>query len=130
MGEGGGIGVVEFREGRLRAAAEPVAHLVTRTPRGGPHVLAGAVHLPQGRTVSVLVGTPPRLLGRVSRTAGGEGLEFLRVPVELPPGAGDIVLLAEGGAATPEGAPAGTPFVVCPPFALWPALPPPRVGPP
>jgi hypothetical protein len=75
MGEGAGIDVADFERGGVRAWARREAHLVARVPRAGVHVIAGAVILRPGDAVSVLLGSPPRLLGRVVRSGPNEGPE-------------------------------------------------------
>jgi hypothetical protein len=119
VGEGGGVDVAAFGGGGVRAWAQREAHLVALVPRAGPHVIAGAVILRPGDTVSVLLGSPPRLLGRVARSGPGEGPEFFRLHAPLPEGTNDVLLLSElPNREVREGAvPAA--FLVPLPVALW-----------
>jgi hypothetical protein len=95
VSEGGGIEVAEFRAGRVLAWAQREAHLVVRTPRAGPYLLAGAAILRPGDAVAVLRGSPPRLVDRVTRTGREEGPEFFRLHLDLPAGPSDLLLLSE-----------------------------------
>jgi hypothetical protein len=95
VGEGGGVDVAAFEGGGVRAWAQREAHLAARVPRAGDHVIAGAVVLRAGDAVSVLVGSPPRLVGRVARSGPSEGLEFFKLHVHFPEGTSNVLLLSE-----------------------------------
>ena len=95
VGEGSGVDVAAFERGGVRAWAQREAHLAARVPRAGDHVIAGAVILRPGDAVSVLVGSPPRLVGRVARSGPSEGPEFFRVHVHFPEGTSNVLLLSE-----------------------------------
>jgi hypothetical protein len=95
VGEGGGVDVAVFAGGGVSAWAQREAHLVARVPQPGSHVIAGGVVLRPGDAVSVLLGSPPRLLGRVARQGAAEGPEFFRFRADLPRGTSDVLLLSE-----------------------------------
>ena len=94
---------------------------MARVPRAGLHVIAGAVILRPGDAVSVLVGSPPRLLGRVARRGPGEGPEFFRLHAPLPEGTSSILLLSELPEREVRGGTPGVPaaFRIPLPVALW-----------
>jgi hypothetical protein len=84
-------------------------------------VIAGALILRPGDAVSVLVGSPPRLLRRLARSGPGEGPEFFRLKAPLPEGTSHILLLSELPERVVQG---GTPgvraaFRLPLPVALW-----------
>ena len=112
----------------MRAWARREAHLVARVPRAGVHVIAGAVILRPGDAVSVLLGSPPRLLGRVARSGPSEGPEPFQLHAPLPRGTSDVLLLSELPEREVPGRARGAPtaFRVPLPVALWldPALKP------
>jgi hypothetical protein len=121
VGEGGGVEVAELEGGGVRAWAQREAHLVARVPQAGVHVIAGRVILRPGDAVSVLVGSPPRLLGRFQRSGPSEGAEFFRLHVPLPEGTNDILLLSELPEREVRDGSRGEPaaFLVPLPVALW-----------
>ena len=94
VGEGAGILVSEIHAGRVTAWAEREAHLVARTTAAGRYVLAGRARLRSRDALLVLIGSPPRLLAEIDRTAPGDGVEAFRVVVDLSPGASDVRLLS------------------------------------
>jgi hypothetical protein len=95
VGEGSGVDVAAFEGGGVRAWAERESHLLARIPRSGAHVIAGGVILRPGDAVSVLLGSPPRLVGGVARKGPTEGAEFFRLLVDLPEGTSDVLLLSQ-----------------------------------
>ena len=105
----------------MRAWAQREARLVARVPRAGVHVIAGALILRPGDAVSVLVGSPPRLLRRVARSGAGEGPEFFRLRALLPEGTSNILLLSELPEREVRGKsrPLPAAFLVPLPVALW-----------
>jgi hypothetical protein len=121
VGEGSGVDVAAFEGGGVRAWAQREARLVARVPRAGLHVIAGAVILRPGDAVSVLVGSPPRLLGRVARRGPGEGPEFFRLHAPLPEGTTSVLLLSELPEREVRGGTPGVPaaFRIPLPLALW-----------
>jgi hypothetical protein len=91
-------------------------------------VIAGAVILRPGDAVSVLLGSPPRLLGRVVRSGPNEGPEPFKLHAPLPRGTSDVLLLSELPEREAREGTRGSPkaFLVPLPVALWldPALKP------
>jgi hypothetical protein len=121
VGEGSGIDVAAFEGGGVRAWAQREARLVAHVPRACAHVIAGGVILRPGDAVSVLLGSPPRLLRRVARSGPDEGPEFFRLAAPLPEGTSLVFLLSElPEREVPDGTP-GVPaaFRVPLPVALW-----------
>jgi hypothetical protein len=94
VGEGDGVLVSEVRAGRLAAWAGRESHLVARTNAAGRYRLAGRARLRSGDALQVLLGSPPRLLAEVRRSASGDGVENFRVVVDLSAGANDVRLLS------------------------------------
>ena len=90
--EGEGVFRADIHGGRLVARVRQDAQLVARTSTAGRYVLAGRARLRSGDSVSIVSGSPPRLLAEVRRTAPGEGDEGFRVPVDLPAGASEVRL--------------------------------------
>lgn len=121
VGEGSGVDVAVFEGGGVRAWAQREAHLVTLVPEAGPHVIAGGVVLRPGDAVSVLLGSPSRLLARVARSGPNEGPEFFRLHASLPTGTSDLLLLSELPERDVRQRPRGVPraFLVPLPVALW-----------
>jgi hypothetical protein len=122
LGEGSGVLKSELERGRVTAWAERQAHLVAFAPGPGRFVMTGRVRLRGGERVQVLLGSPPRQVGEVVRSASNEGDEGFRFRLELPAGAGDVLLLSQlpdrpvPGAA--RGIVAGYQLLL--PVALWP----------
>jgi len=93
--EGAGVEWSEVREGRLFAWAHREAHLALGAPSAGSYRLAGGLWLRPGEAVSLVLRTPlPRLLGEIPRRGTSEGAEFFLLPVQLPPGSTDLMLLS------------------------------------
>jgi len=95
VGEGDGVEVAELQGGRVSAWARQESRLVARAKAPGPHVLDGSVVLRPGDGLRFLQGTPPRQIGRVTRTGPDEGPEFFRLRVDLPAGPSEVLLLSD-----------------------------------
>ena len=118
--EGGGVSRPDVRDGRLVAWARRDAQILARTNAAGRHVLAGRARLRPGDALSIVSGSPPRLLAEVRRGGPLEGDEGFRVAVELPAGL-SMVRLRSSLPEVPvpdEAEPAG--YALLLPVLLWP----------
>jgi hypothetical protein len=95
VSEGPGVARAEIRDGRLYAEAEREAHVVAFTPAAGSYRLEGELSLRPGETVAFVLGSHPRrALGEVTRGGRPWGAEPFSIPVDLPAGAADVILLS------------------------------------
>jgi hypothetical protein len=120
VNEGEGVFRPEIRGGRLVAWAGREARLVARTRTAGRFVLAGRVRLRPGDEVSVVFGSPPRLLAEVKRAGTVEGDEGFRVAIDLPAGASEVRLLSAQPEVPVPGEPQDAAFALLLPVLLWP----------
>jgi hypothetical protein len=120
VSEGEGVFRPEIRGGRLVAWAGREARLVARTRTAGRFVLAGRVRLRPGDELTVVFGSPPRLLSGVPRTGALEGDEGFRVAVDLPAGLSEIRLVSALPGAPVPGEPEDAAFALLLPVLLWP----------
>jgi hypothetical protein len=95
VSEGPGVARTEIRDGQLYAEAEREAHVVAFAREPGRYLLEGGLSLRPGETVAFVLGShPPRALGEVTRSGRPWGAEPFSIPVELPAGAADVILLS------------------------------------
>jgi hypothetical protein len=95
VSEGPGVARAEIRDGRLYAEAEREAHVVAFAPEPGRYLLEGELWLRPGETVAFVLGSHPRrALGEVARGGGPWGAEPFSIPVDLPAGAANVLLLS------------------------------------
>ena len=125
VAEGSGVLVSEIRDSRVVAWTERQAHLALRTPRGGRYVVAGRARLRGRDELLLLLGSPPRLVGRARREAPSPGDVAFRVELELGAGVNDLQLLSSHPEIRVPGAPRPTlaGYQLLLPVALWPASP-------
>jgi hypothetical protein len=117
--EGEGVFRPDIRRGQLVAWARQDAQLLARTGTAGRFVLAGRARLRAGDALSIVAGSPPRLLAEV-RHGVVEGDETFRVSVDLPSGLSQV-RLRSGLPEAPvpdESEPAA--FELMLPVLLWP----------
>jgi hypothetical protein len=123
VGEGEGVLLSEIRNARVVAWAKQQSHLVARTDAPGTYLLVGSVRLRPGDSVDVILGSPPRRIARLERTASLEGVERVRIPLDLPAGLIDLMLLSRLPEFRVPDLPRRTraAYQVELPFLLWPA---------
>jgi hypothetical protein len=113
VAEGRGIDLAEARDGRVVAFAGRQSHLAVVTKSPGRHVLAGAVLLPAGESVSLTLGE--RSLAQIDGTGV---IARFRVVAELFAGRNDVVLRAWRPRGPSGGGRRGV--LVLLPFLVWP----------
>jgi hypothetical protein len=118
--EGAGVSRPDVRAGRLAAWARPDAQLLARTRTAGSYVLAGRARLRPGDALSVVSGSPPRLLAEVRHAAPIEGDEAFRVALELPAGVSVVRLRSSLPAVPVPDEPEPAAFELVLPVLLWP----------
>jgi hypothetical protein len=95
VSEGPGVARAEIRDHHLYAEAEREAHVVAFAPVAGRYRLEGALSLRPGETVDFILGSHPRrALGEVTHGRRPWGPEPFSIPVTLPAGAADVILLS------------------------------------
>ncbi|HSD26447.1 MAG TPA: hypothetical protein VLL75_04040 [Vicinamibacteria bacterium] len=120
VNEGEGVFRPEVRGGRLIAWAGREARLLARTRTAGRFVLAGRVRLRPGNELSIVFGSPPRLLAEVPRAGTVEGDEGFRVALDLPAGVSEVRLLSAQPEAPVPDEPQEAAFALLLPMLLWP----------
>jgi hypothetical protein len=120
VSEGGGVFRPEIRGGRLVAWARQDTQLLARTRTAGRFVLAGRARLRPGDALSIVSGSPPRLLSEVRRGGTLEGDEGFRVSVDLPAGVSEVRLRSSLPEAPVPDANEPAAFALLLPVLLWP----------
>jgi hypothetical protein len=118
--EGEGVSRPDIRRGRLAAWVRRDSQVLVRTKAAGQYVLAGRARLRPGDTLSIVSGSPARLLGEVRRVAEVEGDEGFLATIELPAGLSQVRLRSSLPEVPVPGEPEPAAFELLLPVLLWP----------